>query len=314
MRLGNVLHVISYRMQHRKISNDTVVLFVDHLCRLLRGNSLILDRTSRHAWGGQVHHFLQTPLPVEKERAAWTNSKGGYGARDIWDMLSSCAAQCISTDLTEKQRDSNLYSLFVIAALIVPVSKALLGGAYGIRVAAALECTLEMHAPESQQIPVRVGDGKCVFEHFAKFFKRIEGSTKTDIECYLNCLTTTLRLPPEQVYNGVLAHFVSWSGGKPFEYKSVRTIDQVVQLMLSTPDLAKKYLAHCKTQKQIQVALHDSVTRVPIDLGEVFSSYTSLNRIVKECTSPNTAVCPKRCCADVLSTAFSEAEFEWEHP
>lgn len=314
MRFGNILHVISYRMHHREISNNTVVLFVDHLCRLLRGNSLLLDRTSRHAWGGQVRDFLQTPLPVEKTRAIWTNSKGGYGARDIWDLLASCTARCISTNLSQQQRDANLYSLFVIAALIVPVSKALLGGAYGVRVATALKRALETHAPESHQIPVQVGDGKCVFEHFAKFFKRIEGSTKTDIECYLNCLTTTLRLPPEQVYNGVLAHFVQWSGGKSFAYKSALTISQVVQLMLSTPDLAKKYLAHCKTQKQIQVALHDSVARVPINLDEAFSSYTSLNRIVKECTSPNTTVCPKQCCVDVLSTAFSEAEFEWEHP
>jgi len=263
-------------------------------------------------WGKQVKVFLQSPIPDEAERKIWTSTKGGYGARDIWDLLSSCVHRTIAETSSQQQRDTNLYSLFVVAALIVPVSEVLLGGAYGIRTANALKHTLTLHAPESQQIPVQVGTGKCVFEHFAQFFKRIEGCTKTDIECYLNCLTTALRLPPDQVYNGVLKHFLVWSRQQIFEKTLSR--EQVIQTMLSTPDLARQYLDFCKTQKHIQVTLEDSVMSVPIILDDAFSSSKSLNRLVKACTSPNTTVCPKQCCTDVLSTAFIEAEFEWEHP
>jgi hypothetical protein len=314
MRLGNILHVIGFRLNQVHVPDDTFRVFVDHLCRLIRGKNFVLQG-SRYTWGKQVQAFLQSPIPVEKERQIWSNTKGGFGARDVWDMLRSCGARCVSTEVSQQERDAHLYSLFVLAALVVPVSKTLLGGEYGNRVARALRRSLETHAPETQRIPVQVGNGKCIFEPFSVFFRRIEGSTKTDFECYLNCLTTTLRLPAEKVYNGVLAHFVHWSGGASVAYKKTLSLDQVVRIIMSTPAQAKKYLEFCKTQKQIQVSLDDhSTTRVNIDLEETFSSYTSLNRILKQCTSPNIVACPKQCCVDVLTTAFAEAEFNWEHP
>ena len=56
MRLGNILHVIGFRLNQVHVPDDTFRVFVDHLCRLIRGKNFVLQG-SRYTWENKSKPF-----------------------------------------------------------------------------------------------------------------------------------------------------------------------------------------------------------------------------------------------------------------
>ena len=166
-------------------------------------------------------------------RKIWTNTRGGVGARDIWDIAHNLVAR-------EQTQDSfvALASLHSIAALAI-------GGAYGRSVCIALKKAMERHLPEAE-----VSADLLVSAATAHVF----GTELPVVELakrYLLQLALGVTIRTDALYAGVLNHFLRWCG----ESSDVReaTYDDVVEKMRTRVILARKYLASCEETNTVRV-------------------------------------------------------------
>jgi hypothetical protein len=309
MRLNNVLKVIAFRVPYRDVSPAIVTLFVQHLSVLVRKNNpIILSSTDPFQWKRQIHDYLNTPIPLHLEENVWKNTKGGFGARDIWDLLSACVHAAQQFDHAQ-ERDTKLFSLFVVAVLIVPMAMALLGGKYGNSVSTNLRRSLQVNVPES--LHMKSYSSADIFKRFLKYCVRVESTTGDQLRKYFHCLLTTLRLPKEQILAGVVRHFYDWMQHPPPNLTSY-TVKTVTELMLvEDSTVIQRYLDYCTKQSSISIVVGNKESVIPIDLTRR-THHTSVSRIVSECTSP-IEIKTKLTCDGIIATAFSEGEFHWEY-
>ena len=304
MRLKNLLCVISYRLPYREVNVHIVSLFTDTLYQIVRGTSLKIGNDP-FQWKHIIHSQTKTSIPLHIEEKAWSTTKGGFGARDIWDILIACDNACRVFE-TKEEKDQKLFNLFLLTTLMRPMSKYLLGGNYGDTVCKSLRMASTIHIPET--LHLKNFEKKTIFKHFLQFIKRIEFNVQQSLENYLKCLQMSLRLSQEKIYHGVLSHFSTWAN-KSFK---ASTKTNIVTLLMQDVPLLKKYLQFCEKQKSFCIRYQNKNIQVPLHYKiKTEKSHYKMERVVQECTSiiKNSALEDD----DIFKTTFLEAEFNWEH-
>lgn len=304
MRLGSVLSVLAFRVPLRKVNFPSFILFVDHLTNLVREQRLILHAHPEH-WGSQVLSFLGKEIPVQLESHVWKMTKGGFGARDIWDLLNSCLSKVEKEENTEK-KDSKLFSMFVILSLIPEVAKGLLGGNYGDSVSKTLYKVLLIHLPET--LENHNNDPKSMFRSFGKFVLRFKNNTRIRLVQYLKTIAACIRLGKQNIYNVVYQDFCIWKGipvgNKLFSMEYIETT------MANDPEI-EAYLLECTKNGKIELRIKEKVYTIPVSKNVEFHS-SSMERIIHQCASPLELPTAKST-LESMSLTCREAEFNWEH-
>ncbi len=304
MRLGSLLSVLAFRVPLRKVNAKTFILFVEHLTILVREQRLILHAHPKH-WGSQILSFLGKEIPVQLEERVWKMTKGGFGARDIWDLLNSCLSNVKKEENTEK-KDSKLFSLFVILSLLPEVVKGLLGGNYGDSVSKTLYKVLLIHIPET--LENHNNDPKTMFHSFGKFILRFKNNTRKRVLQYLKTISACIRLGRQKVYNVVYKDFCIWKG-IPVGDK-LFTIEYIEKTMVNDLEI-EAYLTECTENEKIELRIKEKVYTIPVSKNVEFHS-SSMERIIDQCASPLELPTAKST-LESMSMACREAEFNWEH-
>lgn len=166
-------------------------------------------------------------------RKIWTNTRGGVGARDIWDI----ARNLVTREQTEGSFVA-LASLHSIAALAI-------GGAYGRSVCIALKKAMERHLPEAD---VSADQLTSVAR------AHVSGTELPVLELakrYLLQLALGVTIRADALYAGVLNHFLRWCGESSDRREA--TYDDVVEEMRTRDVMARKYLASCEETNRVRV-------------------------------------------------------------
>ena len=304
MRLKNLLCVVAYRVPLKRADHAAVARFVALVTRMARGTDLALDPKDPARWAAQARAFSGSPVPEAVERAAWQRTKGGYGPRDVWDLCTALAAP--REFESPKDRDAYAFALFAAASLLPPVVRALLDGREGKEVADALSDALRAAVPERT-----VDQGPSLLRAFAAFCARVENPLEADLRAYLECLRLSLAIPPEQVWAGVAAHFGAFSGGA-LSFSGGGE-EGLVRAMAARPAALKEYMALCRREDHVQVAVNDSTTSVRLGFGSALAG-ASVRRVLRCCTGAGEKDVPgPRAPVAVIAAALREAEFAWEH-
>lgn len=301
MRLGSLLSVVAFRVPTRKVNVKTFVLFVEHLTSLVREQRLRLD-DSTDVWGSQILQYLDKPIPLEIESRVWKITKGGFGARDIWDIFNAC----INSVSKEENQDKKLFSLFVVMSLMPEIAKGLLGGNYGESISKTLYNMLLIHVPESLQI--HNNDLKKIFQAFGQFLVRFQENSRKRLKKYLKIISTCIRMEKGKVYNIIYHHFMDWKG-VPCNTQ-VLSVDTIENIMASDERI-EVYLQECTSKGKIDLNIKGNTYTIPID-KDMDSHSQSLERVIQECSSSVKLPVGKNP-FDVLCVCVREAEFHWEH-
>ena len=113
---------------------------------------------------------------------------------------------------------------------------------------------------------------------FAAFCKRVENPVQADLRAYLECLRLSLTIPNEQVWKGVAAHFEAYA--KVFHSVSP------TKRAWSPPwrpflDKLKAYMALCRKEDQVHVAVNNTTTSIRLGIGQAPSTSSSVQRILQ---------------------------------
>jgi hypothetical protein len=302
MRLNNLLCVVAYRVPLKRVDHAAVARFVQMVTRMARGTDLALDPEHPSKWAEQVRDFAGSPVPEAVERTAWQRTKGGYGPRDVWDLCTALAAP--RQFASPQDRDAYAFALFSVAGLLPTAARALLEGREGAEVGGALKDALRAQVKESR--PSVDSDSA---RGFASFCRRVENPVQADLRVYLECLRLSLTIPNEQVWKGVAAHFEAYAKVGPLRFRDEAGL---VGAMAAHPDKLKAYMALCRKEDHVQVAVNNTTTSIRLGIGQAPS--TSSVRRILQCS---TGAAPQTPTAwsptGVIAAALREAEFAWEH-
>ena len=303
MRLKNLLCVVAYRVPLKRVDHAAVARFVQLVTRMTRGADLALDPEHPSTWAEQVRDFSRSPVPEAVERTAWQRTKGGYGPRDVWDLCTALAAPRQFSSPQDK--DAYAFALFALVGLLPKVAKALLEGREGREVEGALKEALRSQVKESR--PTINSD---IARDFAAFCKRVENPVQADLRAYLECLRLSLTIPNEQVWKGVAAHFEAYAKVAPLHFTDEESL---VAAMAAFPDKLKAYMALCRKEDQVHVAVNNTTTSIRLGIGQAPSTSSSVRRIL-QCSTGAAPQLPKAWSpVGVIAAALREAEFAWEH-
>lgn len=301
MRLGSLLSVVAFRVPTRKVNLYSFVLFVEHLTLLVREERLRLDKKTED-WGSQILQYLDKQIPLEIESRIWKMTKGGFGARDIWDILNAC----IYSVSKEENQDKKLFSLFIVISLMPGIAKGLLGGNYGESISKTLYNMLLVHVPES--LNTHNNDLKKLFQAFGQFLLRFQENSRKRLKKYLKIISTCIRMEKGKVYNIIYHHFMEWKG-EPFDNK-ILSVDTIENIMASD-DRIEAYLQECTSKGKIDLNIKGNTYTIPIDKDMECRSQ-SLERVIQEYSSLVKLPVGKNP-FDALCVCVREAEFHWEH-
>ena len=303
MRLKNVLCVVAYRVPLKRVDHAAVARFVQLVTRMARGVDLALDAEHPSKWAGQVRDFSGSPVPEAVERTAWQRTKGGYGPRDVWDLCTSLSAPREFTSPQDK--DAYAFALFCFAGLLPTVAKALLEGREGKEVSEALKDAIRAQVKES-----RPSMDSNTARAFASFCQRVENPIKADLRAYLECLRLSLTIPDVQVWKGVAAHFEEYANVAPLRFTDENGL---IAAMAAFPDKLKAYMALCRKEDHVQVAVNNTTTSVRLGIGNAPGTSSSVRRIL-QCSTGAAPKTPKASSPiGIIAAALREAEFAWEH-
>ncbi len=304
MRLKNLLCVIAYRLPYRETDPNIVSLFTETLYQIVRNTSIKIG-TDPFKWKFIIHAATDSGVPLHIEEQAWKTTKGGFGARDIWDTLIACD-NATRKYQTKEEKDEKMFNMFLLTTLMKPMSKYLLGGNYGDSVRKSLRMAMAIHLPET--LHLKNFKKKTIFTHFLKFIERIELNVQTSLENYLKCLQMSLRLSEENIHKGVLSHYSTWAKKS---YKA-STNTNIVKILMQDMQMLKKYLQFCEKQKCFCIHYQNKDIKIPLNYKlKSEKTHYKMDRVVQECTSFIKESEFNE--DDIFKTTFLEAEFNWEH-
>jgi len=252
MRLWAVLNALAFRGVSRIVPGSDeelrVRLGVQSLmavCRPeIRPTTLPADPDS---WSACIAEWQRGGPGETVLRKIWTNTRGGVGARDIWDV----ARNVVARELTEES--------FVALASLHSIATLAIGGAYGRSVGIALKRAMERHLPEADVSANQLTSAAGA---------HVSGTELPVVELakrYLLQLSLGVNIRTDALFAGVLNHFLRWCGES--SGRRVATYDDVVEEMRTRDALARNYLASCEETNKVRVSLGGRDEESAIALG-----------------------------------------------
>lgn len=236
MRLWSILNALVFRGSVRLVvgtdEEKRVRLGVQSILRLLRPEiQLNVLPKNISDWPEHAAAWQVGGPPVEILRKIWTSTRGGMGARDIWDLTRALAKLPESEDL------------FVAWACLPAVASVSIGGKYGGSVAVAITKALEKHLPGAMVSANQLD--AAAKEHFSEL------SVDELVRRYLLQLSLSVNMGTGALYAGVINHFLRWCG-EPSE-RSDASYRDAFSVLKQRETFARKYIVACEEAKTMRV-------------------------------------------------------------
>ena len=238
MRLWAVLNALVFRGTSRIVPGSDeelrVRLGVKSLLRLFRPEiQLNILPKALGDWPRFVAGWQRGGPDENMLSKIWMNTRGGVGARDVWDLTRAIAGRPETADS------------FVAVAALSSIALLAIGGRYGESVGAALKRAMERHLPEaivSADQLQSVADAYVVGAELP-----IDELARR----YLMQLALGVGIDTSALYAGVINHFLRWCGEASERIEA--TYQEAVQEMKARVELARKYLASCEETDKVRV-------------------------------------------------------------
>ena len=238
MRLWSLMNALAFRGVPRLVAGsdraELVRLSVWALMCLFRPE--IKDNRLPEAVGDWPRIIVawQRNANTEMLRNIWTNTCGGVGARDIWDVTRALADKPCSEHL------------FVVVACLPALASVVIGGNYGASVAVALSQGLRKHLPSAM---VSAGDLERVASEYV--FAGANVSVREMCRRYVLQLSLGVSMERPKLLAGVLNHFLEWCG--EVSDRDTATAEDVASAMEKYPSRARQYLEACDGTRTMTV-------------------------------------------------------------
>lgn len=182
--------------------------------------------------------------PVEIVKQIWTNMKGGFGARDIFDM-------CVALQKHAKTQPQNVLIAFTFLGTLASLS---LGGNYGASVARAFRIVATKHFPS-------------ILDVSAKDIDRIakESSVVESLRIYIQHLQKN-NMKRDKMLAGIYNHFRQWQG-KPLENVHSMRMHQLLETLTESAE-GSIYVSQCVKAEGLE-EVEDLGGRLERALGRV---------------------------------------------
>jgi hypothetical protein len=238
MRLWAVLNALVFRGISRIVPGTDeelqVRLGVRSLLRLFRPEiQLNVLPKALKSWACFAAAWQQNGPDVKILERIWTGTRGGVGARDIWDIAHGIAC-------SENTADS-----FIAMATLSSIATVAIGGAYGASVAAALKKSMVRHLSEAT---VSADQLQVAADAY------VTGSqlpTKELARRYLLQLALGVGVDTSALHAGVANHFLRWCGETSDLTEA--TYETVVREMQARDVQARAYLASCEQSDKVRI-------------------------------------------------------------
>ncbi|MBC83400.1 MAG: hypothetical protein CL454_00905 [Acidimicrobiaceae bacterium] len=238
MRLWAVLNALIFRGISRIVPNTDqelqIRLGVRSLLRLFRSEiQLNMLPSGLENWARFAAVWQKGGLDEKQLHRIWTGTRGGVGARDIWDLACGVAGV------------GNTEDAFIAMSALPAIAAVAIGGAYGASVAVSLKKSAERHLPEVLVSADQLEDAARAYVSGAPI------STKEMAQRYLMQLTLGMGVEIGALYAGVTNHFLRWCG----ESSSLEsaTYESVVREMTVRGPQTRAYLASCEKAEKVRV-------------------------------------------------------------
>jgi len=176
--------------------------------------------------------------PDEKVlQRVWTGTRGGVGARDIWDLARSVG-------IAKETEDS-----FIAMAALSAIAAVAIGGAYGTSVAVSLKKSADRHLPEALVSADQMQAAASAY---------VTGAQVPIGELarrYLMQLTLSVGVETGALYAGVINHFLRWCG-ESSDLEGA-TYEEAVREMTARGAQACTYLASCEKAENVRIRYGD---------------------------------------------------------
>ena len=248
MRLFDFLNALFFRGVQRITSvedSKRVRVGTTALLSVCRPNQTFTFPDDMKSWPRAMYDFQAKHTrakfpPYTLLRRTWEETKGGLGARDVWDIMHTVGKH-------EKHSKA-----FDVAACMPTMAQLALGGRYGLSVASALRSAYHTHLPCAN------------FESIA----RAQQSSHIDslVRQYVSRLLLGITLSEEEICAGIINHFLNVN-----KFDSA-TKAEVVHYLSMDPEESLRYLKNCLEAGSIDVTnVHGSksvVSRRENGVGE----------------------------------------------
>lgn len=253
MRLMAALNVLAFRIAPRVVPGSEDAHMVrrgmEALLSILKPDIIepMLPPDPRQWTSHVLQKWMQGKHPpVDVARQIWTSMKGGFGARDIFDLCSS---------LQKHVKDSP-QSVLVAFTFLGTLARLALGGNYGASVARSFRIVATKHFPS-------------ILDVSAKDIDRIvgESSVVENLRVYIDYLLSKQgSMKRDKTLAGVYNHYRKWKGKSAGNVHSMR-MHQLQETLTESVDGAT-YIAQCMRAEGVE-EVEDFSGRLERALGRV---------------------------------------------
>ena len=258
MRFQPLLNVLVFRATPRVVPGSEDERMVRRgmrsLLRILKPNApepLLPESTEK--WCDHVfrHWMGGKHLPVETSRRIWVDLKGGFGARDFFDMCQAVQAKA----------EAHPVDALIVFTFMGTLASLALGGNYGASVARAFRIVATNHFPRVLDASVR--DIEAIASEF---------STEDRMRAYADYLMKSSGMSENVVAAGIYNHFVQWRRHRPENVHTMH-LAQLSEHLESDPQ-GMTYLDECLKANDVRVqkGLGERLVRALSEVESVWES------------------------------------------